>query len=125
VIGLLEESLPLTGILSDLNDKVAGLLQILIDEEAFEGKVGSTAMTRLGPDSPVKKIAIVGLGSSDGMALEGLRRGAATAARLAKRAKSASMAISFPVWNNNQALTAQALSEGIILALNHDTRFKS
>ena len=55
VIGLLEESLPLTGILSDLNDKVAGLLQILIDEEAFEGKVGSTAMTRLGPDSPVKK----------------------------------------------------------------------
>ncbi|KPQ33792.1 MAG: leucyl aminopeptidase [Phormidesmis priestleyi Ana] len=125
MIGLLEESLPLTGILSDLNDKVAGLLQILIDEEAFEGKVGSTAMTRLGPDSPVKKIAIVGLGSSDGMALEGLRRGAATAARLAKRAKSASMAISFPVWNNNQALTAQALSEGIILALNHDTRFKS
>lgn len=125
VIGLLEESLPLTGILSELNDKVAGLLQTLIDEESFEGKADTTAITRLGPDSGIKKIAIVGLGSSDGMALEGLRRGAAIAARLAKKAKSASMAISFPVWNNSQSLTAQALSEGIILALAQDNRFKS
>jgi leucyl aminopeptidase len=125
VIGLLEESLPLTGILSELNDKVAGLLQTLIDEESFEGKADTTAITRLGPDCAIKKIAIVGLGASDGMALEGLRRGAAIAARLAKKAKSASMAISFPVWNNSQALTAQALSEGIILALNQDNRFKS
>lgn len=125
VIGFLEESLPLTGILSDLNDKVAGLLQTLIDEEGFEGKAGTTAITRLAPNSPVKKIGIVGLGSSDTMALESLRRGAASAARLAKKAKSASMAISFPVWNNSQSLTVQALSEGIILALNQDNRFKS
>jgi leucyl aminopeptidase len=125
VIGLLEESLPLTGILSELNDKVAGLLQTLIDEESFEGKADTTAITRLGPGSAIKKIAIVGLGTSDGMALEGLRRGAALAARLAKKAKSASMAISFPVWNNSQSLTAQALSEGIILALSQDNRFKS
>ncbi len=125
VIGLLEESLPITGILSDLNDKVAGLLQTLIDEEGFEGKAGTTAITRLAPNSPVKKIGIVGLGGSDTMALESLRRGAASAARLAKKAKSASMAISFPVWNNSPSLTAQALSEGIILALNQDNRFKS
>ncbi len=125
VIGLLEESLPLTGILADLNDKAEGLLQTLIDEEAFEGKAGSTAITRLGIDSPIKKIGLVGLGSSDGMALETLRRGAAIAARLAQKAKSKSMGISFPVWNNSQALTAQALSEGAALALAQDRRFKS
>ncbi|MGC1307557.1 MAG: leucyl aminopeptidase [Phormidesmis sp.] len=125
VIGLLEESLPLTGILSDLNDKVDGLLQTLIDEELFEGKVGTTAITRLSPSSTVKKIAVVGLGSSDGMALEDLRRGSAIAARLGQKAKSRSLGISFPVWNNNQSLTAQALSEGAILALNRDRRFKS
>ena len=125
VIGLLEESLPLTGILSDLNDKVDGLLQTLIDEEAFEGKAGSTAITRLGLSSGVKKIGIVGLGSSDTMALESLRLGAAAAARLAKKAKSSSLGISFPVWNNSQSLTAQALSEGAALALNQDHRFKS
>ncbi len=125
VIGLLEESLPLTGILSDLNDKVDGLLQTLIEEEAFEGKAGSTAITRLSPSSNVKKIGIVGLGSSDTMALESLRLGAAAAARLANKAKSSSLGISFPVWNNSQSLTAQALSEGAALALSQDHRFKS
>jgi leucyl aminopeptidase len=125
VIGLLEESLPLTGILSELNDKVSGLLQTLIEEESFEGKAGTTAITRIGVGSSIKKIGLVGLGSSDAMALEGLRRGAATAARLAKKAKSASLGLSFPVWNNSQALTAQSLSEGIMLALAQDHRFKS
>ncbi|MEM6448853.1 MAG: leucyl aminopeptidase [Cyanobacteria bacterium P01_D01_bin.105] len=125
IIGLLEESLPLTGILSDLNNKVAGMLQVLIEEESFEGKAGTTAITRLSPNSPIKKIGVVGLGSSDAMALEGLRKGAAAAARLAQKGKSASLGLSFPVWNNHQALTAQALAEGITLALNKDSRFKS
>ncbi|MGB5916054.1 MAG: leucyl aminopeptidase, partial [Phormidesmis sp.] len=125
VVGLLEESLPLTGILSELNDKVEGLLQTLIEEEAFEGKAGTTAITRLRVGSPIKKIGIVGLGSSDAMDLESLRRGAAIAARLAQKAKSVSLGISFPVWNNGQSLTVQALTEGVILALNKDSRFKS
>ena len=125
VIGLLEESLPLTGILSELNDKVDGLLQTLIDEESFEGKAGTTAITRLGPAAGIKKIGILGLGSSDTMALESLRRGAGAAAKLAQQANCTSLGISFPVWNNSQALTAQALTEGCILALNQDTRFKS
>ena len=125
IIGLSEESLPLTGILSELNDKVAGMLQTLIDEEEFEAKAGTTAITRLGPDAPVKKIGVVGLGSSDAMELEGLRRGAAIAARAATKAKCRTLGISFPVWNNSQALTAQAVTEGMILAVNRDHRFKS
>ena len=125
VIGLLEESLPLTGILSDLNDKVSGMLQTLIEEEAFEGKAGTLAITRLGADSALKKIGVVGLGSSDGMALEGLRKGAAAAARLAQKGKNTSLGLSFPVWNNSQDLTAQAIAEGVTLALNKDNRFKS
>lgn len=125
MIGLLEESLPLTGILSDLNDNVAGLLQMLIDEESFEGKAGTAAITRLSPGSAIKKIGVVGLGSSDSMALESLRRGAGAAARLAKKAKCQSLGISFPVWNNSQTLTVQALAEGSALALNKDSRFKS
>ncbi|MBE9059598.1 leucyl aminopeptidase [cf. Phormidesmis sp. LEGE 11477] len=125
VVGLLEESLPLTGVLSDLNDQVGGLLQMLIEEEAFKGKAGSTAVTRLGPDSDIKKMGVVGLGSSDSMGLESLRKGAATAARLAQKAKCPVLGMSFPVWNNNPTLTAQALAEGATLALNQDNRFKS
>lgn len=125
VIGLLEESLPLTGILSDLNDKVSGMLQMLIEEEAFEGKAGTTAIARLSPEFPIKKIGVVGLGSSDTMALESLRKGAAIAARLAQKGKNTSLGLSFPVWNNSQDLTAQAIAEGVTLALNKDNRFKS
>lgn len=125
VIGLLEESLPLTGILSDVNDNVGGLLQTLIEEEAFTGKSGTTAVTRLGVNSSVKKIGVVGLGSSGSMTLESLRKGAAIAARLAKKAKGKSLGISFPTWNNSPSLTAQALTEGVILATSQDNRFKS
>jgi len=125
VIGLLEESLPLTGILSEVNEKVGGLLQMLIDEEAFTGKSGTTAITRLSLGSSVKKIGVVGLGSSDAMTLEALRKGAAIAARLTKKSKGASLGISFPTWNNSPSLTAQALAEGVILAVNQDNRFKS
>lgn len=125
VVGLLEESLPLTGILSDLDKQVSGLLQTLIDEEAFEAKAGSTAITRLGAGSPIKKIGVVGLGSSEAMDLEGLRKGAAIAAKLSQKAKCPTLALSFPTWNNSPTLTAQALTEGIALAMNQDNRFKS
>ena len=125
IVGLLEESLPLTGILSDLNHQVKGLLQTIIDEESFDAKAGTMAMTRLGPNSPIKKIGVVGLGSSAAMDLESLRRGAAIAAKLAQKAKCASLGLSFPVWNNSQTLTAQAITEGIVLALTQDNRFKS
>ena len=125
LVGLSEESLPLTGILSDLDKKVSGMLQLLIEEEAFEGKLGSTAVTRLSPGAHVKKIGVVGLGGSADMNLEGLRKSAAIAARTAQKAKCKTLGISFPVWNNNQALTAQALTEGAALALNKDHRFKS
>ena len=125
VIGLLEESLPLTGILSSLDQQVAGLLTTIISEEAFEAKAGTTAITRLGPDSPIKKIGLVGLGSSAKMDLESLRKGAAIAAKLAKKANCTSLGLSFPVWNNGPSVTVQSLTEGIILALNQDHRFKS
>ena len=58
VVGLSEESLPLTGLLSDLNEKVSGLLQELIDETDFKAKVGSSAVIRVG--GSVRKLAIVG-----------------------------------------------------------------
>ncbi|NEP18118.1 MAG: leucyl aminopeptidase [Leptolyngbya sp. SIO4C1] len=125
VIGLSEESLPLTGILADLNRQCSGLLQELIDESEFTGKADSTAVIRLGGDAAVRKLGIVGLGGSDELSLERLRRAAASAARLAKKEKCATLGISFPVWNNSPALTTQSLVEGSLLAMHQDSRFKS
>ena len=123
VVGLSEESLPLTGLLSDLNEQVSGLLQELIDETDFKAKAGSSAVIRVG--GSVRKVAIVGLGAAEDLKLEGLRRAAAAAAKLAKREKCASLGISFPIWNNSPERTTQTIAEGVALALHDDIRFKS
>ncbi|MFQ4137176.1 leucyl aminopeptidase [Nodosilinea sp. PGN35] len=125
IIGLSEDALPLTGTLAELNSRVSGLLQDLIDDVEFTGKDGATAITRLGGGVGFRKLGLVGLGASNAMTAETLRRAAAAAARLAKKEKSAALGLSMPIVHNDPALTAQALAEGARLALHHDSRFKS
>ena len=120
VVGLFQEALPLTGMLADLDSRVGGLLQELLDETEFKANPGSSAVIRVSGE--IKKLAIVGLGAADALTLEVLRRAAAMAAKLAKREKCASLGISFPIWNNSPERTTQAIAEGTILALHEDTR---
>lgn len=68
---------------------------------------------------------LVGLGKPEALKLDTLRRAAAAVARLAKKQKCKTLGISLPVWNNDPAQTAQAIAEGIQLALYQDNRFKS
>jgi leucyl aminopeptidase len=46
-------------------------------------------------------------------------------ARLAKKEKCKTLGIALPAWNKDPAATAQAIAEGVQLALFQDTRFKS
>jgi leucyl aminopeptidase len=124
-IGLFEDAIELTGELATLNDKLAGVLKELIAEEEFKGKANSTIFTRLAAGSPVKKVIFVGLGKPEALKLDGLRRAAAAVARVAKKQKSKALGISLPVWNNDAAASAQAIAEGVELALYQDVRFKS
>jgi leucyl aminopeptidase len=125
IVGLSEAALPLSGTLSELNQRVSGLLQDLIDDVEFTGKEGSTAITRVGPGANIRKLGIVGLGAAEAIAPDTLRRAAAAAARLAKKENCASLGLSLPLYEDNAALTTQALAEGVYLALHQDTRFKS
>lgn len=124
-IGLFEDAVELTGELATLDEQVGGILKELIAEEEFKGKAGSSIFTRLSGDKSVRKLMVVGLGKPDALKLDGLRRAAASVARLAKKQKCKTLAIDLPVWNNNPEATAQAIAEGIQLALYQDTRFKS
>lgn len=124
-IGLFEDAVELTGALARLDEKFAGVLKELIAETEFKGKLGSSAVTRVGGGSPVRKVMVVGLGKPDTLKLESLRRTAAVVARLAKKEKCKKLGISLPVWNNDPAATAGAIAEGIQLALFQDNRFKS
>ncbi|MBW4687076.1 MAG: leucyl aminopeptidase [Komarekiella atlantica HA4396-MV6] len=124
-IGLFEDAVELTGELATLNEKFSGILKELIAEEEFTAKANSTIFTRVGAGSPVRKVILVGLGKPEALKLDTLRRAAAAVARVAKKQKSKTLGFSFPLWNNDPAATAQAIAEGVQLALYQDIRFKS
>lgn len=124
-IGFFEEQVELTGDLAALDEKLFGTLKELMAEVEFKGKEGSSAATRVGSGSTLRKVMVVGLGKPENLKLDSLRRAGAASARLAKKEKCRTLGISLPTWNGNAALSAQAIAEGVELALYQDNRFKS
>ncbi len=124
-LGLFEDALELTGDLAQLDEKLGGTLKELIEETEFKGSVGSSAVTRVGAGSSIRKLILLGLGKPDTLTLDSLRRAAAAIARSAKQQKSKTLGVSLPVANDDSAGTTQAITEGIVLALHQDNRFKS
>lgn len=120
-----ESMIQLTGELQELNEKLAGTIVELITETEFKGKEDSSASTRIGTGGPVRKLILLGLGKPDTLKLDTLRRVAAAAAKFAKKEKCKTLGISLPIWQDTPDLTAQAITEGIQLALHKDNRFKS
>ena len=123
-IGFFEEQVELTGDLAELDRKLGDTLAELIAENEFKGKQGSSIMARVGGGSAIRKVIGIGLGKQDAFKLDGIRQAAGTAAKLAKNQKCLTLGISLPVLDD-AATTAQAIVEGVELALHKDTRFKS
>ncbi|MEA5418268.1 leucyl aminopeptidase [Spirulina sp. CCNP1310] len=115
---------PLTGDFAALNDRLDGTIAELISEMEFTGKAGSSAVTRVGTHSPVRKIILVGLGEEADYRLNTLRTTAALIARIAKQQKLKTLALQIPPIGTG-AQMAQMLTEGLHLALHADHRFKS
>ena len=124
-VGLFVGGVTVTGELAELDKKLAGTIKELIAETDFDGKFGNNVITRVGGDCPVRKIMLVGLGDADEFKLDSVRLAGGAIARLAKSQRSQNLAISLPIVNNNPSLTAQAITEGITIALYEDRRFKS
>jgi leucyl aminopeptidase len=124
-IGLFEDTTEIVGELAQLNDRLLGSIAESIADMEFKGKIGSTVVSRVGSNSPVKKIILIGLGKAENFQLDSFRTCAATIARTAKREKSKTLAISLPLGNLETASVAQAITEGFLLALFQDRRFKS
>ena len=59
-LGLFEDQIELTGDLATLDDKLAGTLKELITETEFKGKADSNISTRVGGNSPIRKVILVG-----------------------------------------------------------------
>ncbi len=110
--------------LASLNASTNGVLAELIAETEFEGKPGTSAVTRTG-STGVRKIIAVGLGPAETLTAATLRSAAAAIARLAKQQSVKTLGIDLPVAGGDAAASAQAIAEGLILALHQDQRFKS
>ena len=121
-IGILEGE-ELSGDLATLDQQLTGTISELIADEEFEGKSGTTAISRVGGKSPIRKIALVGLGKAADLSLISYRNAAAAIARLAK--KETSLGIYLPPSSESAPSLAQAITEAITLALHEDNRFKS
>ena len=124
-IGFYEDAVELSGDLGELDNKLQNVISALIAETEFKGAKSSSAVTRVGVTTPIKKIMLVGLGKAEGVKLDTLRKAGATIARAAKREKAVTLGISLPVFNSDGASTTQVVTEGLLLALHQDNRFKS
>lgn len=122
-LGFFEDAVDLQAFDADA-DRL-GLLQDLVETSEFKGKSGETAWTRIAGSSPVRFVVLVGLGKSEDFKLDSLRLAAATVARTVQKQKCKTVGMHLPSWDHNPAQSAQAMAEGIGLALHQDNRFKS
>lgn len=124
-VGISEETTELSGELAQLNEQLSGTIQELITDQEFEGKIGTTAVSRVGGQSSIRKIILVGLGKTEDYKLDTVRRAAASISRIAKQEKVKTLGIHLPIVGDQISATAQTLAEGLLLASHQDDRFKS
>ncbi|MEI6428349.1 MAG: leucyl aminopeptidase [Pseudanabaena sp. ELA607] len=116
----------LRGDLADLDENVLGhTLTELIAEQDFKGEIGSSVSGRVGGNGAIRKVMLVGLGDASKATPEAWRKAAAVAAKWANQTKVKNLGLYFPPFNTDEAVTAQAISEGLYLSLHQDQRFKS
>ncbi|BAQ62362.1 cytosol aminopeptidase PepA [Geminocystis sp. NIES-3708] len=124
-LGFLADNVQLSDELHQLDQKLDGTISELISEAEFTGKSGTTATARIGGQKSLRKIILVGLGKPEELTINSFRQGGGSIARAAKQAKIKTLAIALNNNDYDNNLLAQVISEGIILALHEDKRFKS
>jgi leucyl aminopeptidase len=122
-IGIFEGQLEQNDSLNAIDAALGGALQALIAEVEFKGKANENTWSRF--PGNLKKVVLVGLGKVEDWTLEKLRQSASSVVRLANKQKSKTVALALPLCNEDASLSAQAIVEGISLALHQDQRFKS
>lgn len=127
ILGILADHVAEGSLRSSVNlpAAVSETLQELIAETEFQGKKGSSAIARVGGNSAIRKIGVVGLGEAEQLSLETLRAAGGAIAQLANGAKCKTVGVHLATGAIEGSQAAQVVAEGCILALNQDLRFKS
>ncbi|ELS33911.1 MULTISPECIES: leucyl aminopeptidase [Pseudanabaena] len=121
-----KKALELSEVLKKLDIQVLGCtLTDLIAESEFLGESGVSVSGRVGIDYAIRKVILIGMGDPAQANADVWRKSAAIAVKWANKEKVKKLALSFPNYNQDVTVTAQAIAEGVLLAAHQDKRFKS
>jgi len=110
-----------------IDEALDGAISALIADEEFTGKAGSSAVTMLPRASPVRKVALIGLGKTSEFEVHAARKWGEALAATCKSQKAKVAAAALPLLEGAAigAAEQQAAYEAAYLALSPDLRFKS
>lgn len=111
--------------LANLDDRLGGVLQDLVRDTDFKAKVNSAIILRVGRNTPIQQVILVGLGNQAQFNLETVRIAAAQAAKQAQKRRCTQLALSFPWDALDGADLLQGIVEGVELGTYKDNRFRS
>ncbi|MEM9136434.1 MAG: leucyl aminopeptidase [Cyanobacteria bacterium P01_F01_bin.42] len=124
-LGFFEDQIELTDDVAAVNSSCGDAIAELIQEADFKGKAGVQLSTRIAGAGSIRHLMIVGLGKDSEYQLDGLRKAAAGCAKYAKSQRCRTLGVYLPAWKSEKVQSAQAIAEGVELALHQDNRFKS
>lgn len=124
-IGLFTNAREITGNLAQLDTKLEGTITELINENEFEGKFSTTAVARVGGNNPIRKIILVGLGEEKDLTLDTFRQVSGAIGQISKQEKVKTLGIQLPLADYNGDVITQVITEGLLLGMHTDNRFKS
>lgn len=125
VIGLCEEDLDIKEDLAILDSNLDNAISELITESEFKAELNTITLTRLGSSFPLRKIILIGLGKKQDLTLNTFRQVSSAIAKIVKEQKIKQLAIKLPKADYSDEILTQMITEGFILGIHTDNRFKS
>ncbi|UFP93690.1 leucyl aminopeptidase [Gloeobacter morelensis] len=126
LVGLFQDGPEPAQALAALDAAVAAVVLEVISEEEFKPKSRQKLTVRVGGDTGLRKVVLVGLGEQAKYKPESLRQCIGEGARALKAIKATTAGVWVPpLGEGGEEATVEALVEAIRLALHEDRRFRS
>ncbi len=128
VLMLYEDDNTLRGTAATIDKSLDGALTTLLREGEFTGKPKKQSVVHTQGRLKAKKVVLAGLGKPEKLTLEGLRQAAGSAANFARGLRASTLAVTMESAERaHLALpdAAQAVAEGMVLALYRFDKFKT
>jgi leucyl aminopeptidase len=111
-----------------IDKTLGGAITALLREGEFTGKAKQQSVLHTQGCLKARKVVLTGLGKPENLTLEGMRQAAGSAAHYARGLRASTIAAALPGAEREQPTpsdTAQAVAEGMVLALYRFDKFKT